>query len=221
MNDFRQTIISNIKNGLQRKGESADVNGMFATLTAQKEVPVQPELAAESGLTDKLVETFSQAAIDVATEVHSLGSLDLLPQWVKDRAEGLKEQPSLAISPQFDNSPSIWAPLNLVENSADDPKCWGLAKGFSGVAETGTVVSLSSDCPSGLLFLVERLIVVLERADILAYQEDVWTRLRSQHNGRVPRTVNLITGPSRTADVAQQIQIGAHGPKWADYLIVG
>jgi len=29
----------------------------------------------------------------------------------------------------------------------------------------------------------------------------------------MPRAVNFITGPSRTADVEQTIQLGAHGPR--------
>jgi hypothetical protein len=29
----------------------------------------------------------------------------------------------------------------------------------------------------------------------------------------MPRTVNLITGPSRTGDIEQTIELGAHGPR--------
>ena len=38
--------------------------------------------------------------------------------------------------------------------------------------------------------------------------------------GGVPRSVNFVTGPSRTADIAQKLELGAHGPKRLLILIV-
>ena len=35
-----------------------------------------------------------------------------------------------------------------------------------------------------------------------------------------PRTVNLITGPSRTGDIEQRIQLGAHGPRRLHIILV-
>ena len=37
----------------------------------------------------------------------------------------------------------------------------------------------------------------------------------------LPRTVNLITGPSRTGDIEQKIELGAHGPRRLHIVIVG
>ena len=39
--------------------------------------------------------------------------------------------------------------------------------------------------------------------------------------GRLPRSVNLISGPSRTAEIEQTIVRGAHGPKRLQVLILG
>ena len=36
----------------------------------------------------------------------------------------------------------------------------------------------------------------------------------------MPRTVNIISGPSRTADIEQTIQLGAHGPRRLHLLLV-
>jgi L-lactate dehydrogenase complex protein LldG len=36
----------------------------------------------------------------------------------------------------------------------------------------------------------------------------------------MPRTVNLITGPSRTADIEQKIEMGAHGPRRLHIIVV-
>jgi L-lactate dehydrogenase complex protein LldG len=48
--------------------------------------------------------------------------------------------------------------------------------------------------------------------------------LRKQQAGGgatlMPRTVNWITGPSRTADIEQTLLLGAHGPQRLHILIV-
>ena len=38
--------------------------------------------------------------------------------------------------------------------------------------------------------------------------------------GALPRTVNLITGPSRSADIEQMLILGAHGPRRLHVLVV-
>ena len=37
----------------------------------------------------------------------------------------------------------------------------------------------------------------------------------------MPRTVNMVTGPSRSADIEQTILLGAHGPRRLHILVVG
>jgi L-lactate dehydrogenase complex protein LldG len=36
----------------------------------------------------------------------------------------------------------------------------------------------------------------------------------------MPRTLNMITGPSRTGDIEQRLELGAHGPKRLHIIIV-
>ena len=82
-----------------------------------------------------------------------------------------------------------------------------------GIEETGTLVMLSSPAsPTGMNFLADHHLVVLSCNDIVKTMEDVWKLLRDE-DGELPRTINMITGPSRTADIEQEIQIRAHGPK--------
>lgn len=81
----------------------------------------------------------------------------------------------------------------------------------AGVAETGSLVFRSGPAsPSSLNFLGETHFAVLRARDVQAGFEGVWRQLRA--SGAVPRTVNLITGPSRTADIEQKLELGAHGP---------
>ena len=58
--------------------------------------------------------------------------------------------------------------------------------------------------------------------DIVGSYEEAWDRLRSLYgSGALPRSVNLIGGPSRTADIEQTIVRGAHGPRRLHVLILG
>ena len=87
-------------------------------------------------------------------------------------------------------------------------------------AETGTLVVCSGNThATGANFLPETHIVVLNRADITPHYEDVIDTLRAR--GPLPRTLNFITGPSRTGDIEQRIQLGAHGPRRLHVFVVG
>ena len=76
--------------------------------------------------------------------------------------------------------------------------------------------------PTTLNFLPEAHTVLIEAADIVGSYEEAWDRLRAIHGkGTLPRAVNLISGPSRTADIEQTIVRGAHGPRRLLVLILG
>jgi len=94
---------------------------------------------------------------------------------------------------------------------------------FGAVAETGTLVLLSgSDNPTKLNFLPDNHIVVADAKDIVGDYESIWPRLREKFgDGAMPRVVNLITGPSRSADIEQTLIMGAHGPRKLHVILVG
>jgi L-lactate dehydrogenase complex protein LldG len=86
-------------------------------------------------------------------------------------------------------------------------------------AETGTLALYSGpDNPVTLTFLGEIHFVAIRASEIKAGLDDVWTHLRA--SGQDPRTVNLVTGPSRSADIGQMLQLGAHGPVAMHIFIV-
>jgi len=71
-----------------------------------------------------------------------------------------------------------------------------------------------------LSLLPETHIAVLEAGRIVATMEQAWDRLRVER-GALPRAVNFISGPSRTADIEQTVTLGAHGPYRVLIIIVG
>lgn len=89
----------------------------------------------------------------------------------------------------------------------------------AGIAETGSVVMCSeAGRPGGLNFLPELHVAVLHKADIVHHLEDIWPKIRALPVW--PRAVNIISAPSRTADVAQIVVRPAHGPKSLHIIIV-
>ncbi len=98
----------------------------------------------------------------------------------------------------------------------------GLSHAFGAIAETGTLAMVSgADNPTTLNFLPDNHIVVLREADLAGDAETLWDRLRARYGkGLAPRTVNLITGPSRSGDIEQQIVLGAHGPRRLHIIIL-
>jgi L-lactate dehydrogenase complex protein LldG len=94
---------------------------------------------------------------------------------------------------------------------------------FAAVAETGTLAMTSgADNPTSLNFLPDNHVVVVEASDVAGDYETVWRRLREKFgDGVMPRAVNLITGPSRSADIEQTLILGAHGPRRLHVIVVG
>jgi hypothetical protein len=86
-----------------------------------------------------------------------------------------------------------------------------LSRAVLSSAETGTLLLASGpENPVTLTFLGETHFVALREGDVCAGFEEMWARFRE--TGLDPRTVNLVTGPSRSADIGQTLQLGAHGP---------
>lgn len=95
-----------------------------------------------------------------------------------------------------------------------------LSEAYAGISETGTMVFIpKSGSPASQIFLGTHHIVVLDSSLIVACQEDLWRIIRTDHEV-FPRAVNLVTGPSKTGDVEQTIEYGAHGPERVHLILV-
>ena len=101
----------------------------------------------------------------------------------------------------------------------------GITHALAAVAESGTVVVASGAAnPVTLSFLPEANIVVVRRSDVVGPLEDAFARARSAAgagDGRMPRTLNMISGPSRSADIGGVPVLGAHGPRRLCVIVVG
>ena len=152
------------------------------------------------------------AAADVAGEVATYLARNNLPA-----------EAAMAPSPQLETYDWAGQPmLSLRRGTARGSDQVSITGAFAGIAETGTLVMASGpDHPVTLNLLPDTHVVVLREADIVGGYEEVWARLRQLYGkDRMPRTVNTITGPSRTGDIEQTIELGAHGPRRMHIVIV-
>ena len=146
---------------------------------------------------------------------------DAIPRAVAAVVEADSLRLNVAADPLLEGLswPSGWEVRSGVEDARNADAALSVAA--AGLAETGSLVLASGPrSPTSLNFLPDLHLVVLRRQDMVDYMEEAWTRLLSS-GGKPPRTVNVITGPSRTADVEQTIQLGAHGPRRLHVLLLG
>ena len=102
--------------------------------------------------------------------------------------------------------------------SADD--AIGVTGAFAAIAETGTLVLASGhDTPATASLLPETHIAVLSAGRIVPHMEDAFALVRDTF-GQMPRAINFVSGPSRTADIDQTIVLGAHGPSRVHIVLV-
>ncbi|MGH7040689.1 MAG: LutC/YkgG family protein [Acetobacteraceae bacterium] len=111
--------------------------------------------------------------------------------------------------------------LRFREGRAEATDAVAIQQGFVGIAETGTLMLPSApDRPTTLNLLAEAAIVVLRAERVVGAYEEAWDLLRAELDG-MPRNVMLVTGPSRSADIEQALELGAHGPRRLHVVLVG
>jgi len=111
--------------------------------------------------------------------------------------------------------------IEVEARSARGDDMVGITGACCAIAETGTLVTLSGvDTPPSVSLLPETHVAVLNADRIVRSMEDAWQLVRDEQ-AALPRAVNFISGPSRTADIEQTVTLGAHGPYRVHIVIVG
>jgi L-lactate dehydrogenase complex protein LldG len=133
-------------------------------------------------------------------------------------SENLPAQVVMAPDPALDEIPWSARPLLQIRRGrAEQIDAVSLTPCLAAIAETGTLMLVSgAETPTTLNFLPDTHIVLVRGEQVVASYEDGWDLVRARASGvsgTLPRTINFITGPSRTGDIEQRIQLGAHGPR--------
>ena len=228
MSNGREQILGSIRKSLKR-GPVAEARAveLRARLDAHAR-NVIPERAA--GLDPAAqVELFIRMAEGVQASVVRVKSAAEVPGAVAEYLAD-KNLPSKLVmtpDPQLEGIP--WADRPLLEirrGRAEDGDLTGVTACVAGVAETGTLMLTSGpESPTRNNFLPDHHLVVMRRDQVVATYEDGFDRLRAGAKADggewvPPRTVNFITGPSRTGDIEQKIELGAHGPRRLHIILI-
>ncbi|MEX0951820.1 MAG: LUD domain-containing protein [Gammaproteobacteria bacterium] len=217
MTGSREAIMHSIRLGLGRGELSADKREKLESrLSAGEANSLRPQLAKRD-----LPDLFREGLERMSGQLTELADRTHIPAEVAHYLQMKSISGRLVVAPVLQDMDWKDCKSDLHFGRAEGDETVGISQAYCGIAETGSVVLLSApDNPTTINFLPDHHLVVLHKADLVSHMEDAWTHLR---NDRIhwPRTVNIIAGPSRTADIEQTIQLGAHGPRWFHVLLTG
>jgi L-lactate dehydrogenase complex protein LldG len=214
-----------LRRALKRGAETADAAARQAVDRRLDEGPRGPVPARAQIPPAAQVALFEAMAVEQAATVARIASLDQVPAALADylKATNLAPKVRLVPSPELEDLPWDGQPMIEIETGrAQGRDQVSLTGVVAGIAETGTLLLVSGpEAPTTLNFLPDNHVVVLKASQVVGAYEDGWDRLREIYGrNSLPRAVNFITGPSRTADIEQTIQLGAHGPRRLHILLV-
>jgi len=221
MSEAREQILAGIRRSLKRGRLDAEREAeLRARVAAHRRnlVPARATALDQRGRVD----LFAAMAEEVQATVARVSSPAAVPEAVAGflAAENLPAELVLAPDVSLDDFPWDERPLLRIHRGRAEPDdAVSLTPCFAAVAETGTLMLISgAETPTTLNFLPDTHIVVVRGDQVVATYEDGWDRLRVGDG--LPRTINFITGPSRTGDIEQRIELGAHGPRRLHIILV-
>ena len=223
MSEARERILAGIRSSLNRGQLDPNTKAELRARLAAHGRNLVPARATALDYRGQ-VELFVTMAEEVQATVERVNSFAAVPEAVARylATENLAAELVMAPDPGLDSIPWEVRPLLRIRRGRAEPADKVSVTGcHAAVAETGSLMLISGpQTPTTLNFLPDTQIVVVRAGQVLATYEDAWEQLRSENRETLPRTINFITGPSRTADIEQHIELGAHGPRRLHIVLV-
>jgi len=223
----KEAILGAIRRGLKRGPLPGDQAAMLRQRMAHPPrhlIPARSQVSRPEQIT--LMVRNIEKEFGTVTKVPDSNEV---PEAVASYLAGQNLPSILVMAPHPDLRAIPWStrPLLLIrEGRAEATDMVSLQHGFAGVAETGTLMLPSApERPTTLNLLADTAIVVLRSSRVVGAYEDAWDLLRAEcHDERsgsfMPRNVMLVTGPSRSADIEQTLELGAHGPRRLHVVLI-
>ena len=216
MNPQREQVLNRIRAALGRS--DADSAGLEAARARIRQHARQ----IEPVFTEPLAQRFRDKLVSAYATVVSVGSLSAAASEIERYLVDSDAGRQLLVSGDDLIQQIEWpASIELQQRNATGEDRVSVTSALCGIAETGTLMLVSGEQnPTSLNFLPDYHIVVLRSDQLVPRMEDAWDKLRASF-AQMPRTVNFISGPSKTADVEQTVEYGAHGPRGLHVVMVG
>ena len=218
----REQILGAIRRGLRRGSIPEDQQAMLRGRLASHPrhlIPARSRLPRAEQI-DLFVRNVEKEFGTVAR----VASADDVPDAVADYLAAQNLPGEMAMAPHPDLRAIPWSKrplLSIREGRARPTDQVAVQHAFAAIAETGTLMLPSvPERPTTLNVLADTAIAVLRADDVVGAYEEAWDKLRAEI-GAMPRNVMLVTGPSRSADIEQALELGAHGPRRLHVVLVG
>jgi L-lactate dehydrogenase complex protein LldG len=217
-NRARDRILGRIRSQQGRAGRTpekdlAEVRTVIARHATGPQPPTMDDRVARFMVEcDRLSTTYQRTSQDgIGQAIARYVDDGKLPRKITAWAQALAE-PTVAELQALD--------IAIERRTAHPDDATGLTDCFCAIAETGTLVLLSSpSTPKATALLPETHICLVNVDRIVPTMEDAFALIRNEW-GELPRSTFMVSGPSRTADIEQTIVIGAHGPYRVHVLLV-
>ena len=217
----RDDVFASIRRSLGVKGREAPRRHVVEDRLGRAPRGIIPERGQLSG--DALISMFKAQAEAAFTTVAEVDSTADVPEAVATFLRNHNLPASVRMGDDLRLRAMAWdaTSLEVKRGRSDGHDLNGVSHAFGAVAESGTLVLVSGpENPSTVNFLPDNHIVIIVARDVAGDYETVLARVREVYSGAMPRTVNFITGPSRSADIEQTLLLGAHGPRRLHVLLV-
>ena len=222
MADGRDAILSGIRSALGRGPLDDDRKASLETRLRDHPGGLVPVMAASDESAEERVKRFIAKVEAVAGTTDRVAGWSEVAAKVADYLAAHNLPTEMAVAPDSRLDAIAERELFTVRRGPALPQdTVGVTVAAAAMAETGSVMLFSgAETPTSLNFLPDVHVICVPAVDVMQGYEEAWERLRATYGGQVPRTVNLVTGPSRTGDIEQTIQLGAHGPRRVHVVVV-
>lgn len=216
MTSARHDILAALSS--RRRCAAAEVSAARAKIRLPAPRFAAPAAGADAAA-PALAERFTAMLIAVHGTCERVDTLAQAPDAAAEYLLGAGQELQAVLAPHAEIAGLDWHGFDCRRGAARRADRVSVTRASAGIAETGTLALVSAAAsPVTLNFLPEVNIAVLLEAELVASLEDFWAGLAALD--AMPRAVNLITGPSKTADIEQTIVYGAHGPRRLHVLLV-
>lgn len=212
----RENILMRIReaNGREAGTSAQERDAILARLVARERGPL-PMMDWET------LPRFRERCLAMMSTIDEVGSLAEVPLALASYLKRKNLPISGACWPEFAKLDWSGAGLAIEARPSRGDDKLGITGAFCALAENGTLMLLSGENTHATTSLLpENHVAIVAASRIVRTMEDGWDLLRRER-ASLPRQVNFVSGPSRTADIEMTLVLGAHGPFRVHVIVVG